>query len=480
MFAKRSQNTSGEVATSILVPQASTTQNHTLSHQRTGSTWPRLVLLSLLLIAALLLAACGSEKSDSEELGARTDEIARAFGANGDVATARASLEALGVANPLQWLIYSTEGAIQSNVDPELTRAYVALALEMDVREATIRNWAQANGIVDSAAATAEASGATLAAAVQQPVPTLAPTPAPVAQVEPTVATPLTTTVNTTTTASGDSAAAATLAPTTAPVAASLTVAEYANLRAGPGTDFNLVGSLAPAESATIIGKNDAGDWWQIRTAGGTEGWVFTELGTTSGAVDQVAVAQNIPTPPPTVAPTAAPAVAEAPTAAPAAPAEQPAAEPTAAPAAGNPSDQPYFSLVMRRMWTKEENGACAGQHLLRISVVDANGAPLNGITLRGIYTNIELTTGDQGKGDGRIEYDLYGTGEGFRVVRNNDGREAGSDNAEGFTTKSLDIDIPTLIGGGYCSDEADCQIFYNSYGCTGHHSWEAQFKRNY
>ena len=112
--------------------------------------------------------------------------------------------------------------------------------------------------------------------------------------------------------------------------------------------------------------------------------------------------------------------------------------------------------------------------------MIDANGAPLNGITLRGIYTGIELTTGDQGKGDGRIEYDLYGTGEGFRVVRNNDGREAGSDNAEGFTTKSLDIDIPTLIGGGYCSDEADCQIFYNSYGCTGHHSWEAQFKRNY
>jgi uncharacterized protein YraI len=450
------------------------------NRQRPRAVLARFVLVTILLVTGLALVGCGSEKNDSEELGARTDEIARAFAASGDLETARAGLQGLGVANPLQWLIYSTEGAIQSNVDPELTRAYVALALEMDVKEATIRSWAQANGIVDSAAATAAASGATLAAAVQQPVPTLAPTPAPVAQAEPTVSIPLTTTAATTSTASNDSAAAATLASTAVPLAASLTVAEYANLRAGPGTDFNLVGSLAPSESATIIGKNDAGDWWQIRTAGGTEGWVFNELGTTSGAVDQIAVALNIPTPPPTVAPTAAPAVVEVPTTVPAAPVEPPAAEPTAAPVAGNPSDQPYFSLVMRRMWTKEENGACAGQHLLRISVVDANGAPLNGITLRGIYTGVELTTGDQGKGDGRIEYDLYGTGEGFRVVRNNDGREAGSDNAEGFTTKSLDIDIPTLIGGGYCSDEADCQIFYNSYGCTGHHSWEAQFKRNY
>ena len=136
--------------------------------------------------------------------------------------------------------------------------------------------------------------------------------------------------------------------------------------------------------------------------------------------------------------------------------------------------------MVQRRMWTKEENGSCAGQHLLRITVIDAGGAPLNGIALKGIYTGQVLVTGDQGKGDGRIEYDLYGTGEGFMVERNNDGRPAVSDKAEGFTTKSLDIDIPTLIGAGYCSNETDCQIFYNSYGCTGHHSWEATFQRNY
>ncbi|MGL4650987.1 MAG: hypothetical protein ACRC1H_16380, partial [Caldilineaceae bacterium] len=101
-------------------------------------------------------------------------------------------------------------------------------------------------------------------------------------------------------------------------------------------------------------------------------------------------------------------------------------------------------------------------------------------ITLQGIYTGFQATTGDQGKGDGRMEFDLYGSGEAFKVIRNNDGRDAVSDEAGGFTTKSLDIDIPTLIGGGYCTNEQDCQVFYNSYGCTGHHSWEAKFQRNY
>jgi hypothetical protein len=104
----------------------------------------------------------------------------------------------------------------------------------------------------------------------------------------------------------------------------------------------------------------------------------------------------------------------------------------------------------------------------------------LNGVTLQGIYTGEKIVTGSQGKGDGIIEYDLYNSGEGFKVVTNNDGRPATSDTADGFTTRSLDIDEATLIAGGYCSNHEDCQVFYSSYGCQGHHSWEATLKRNY
>jgi len=449
-----------------------------------GASRPRrrlLSLLALLLLVGSLLAGCGSRNGgDTEDLEARTAEIARGFAANNDINSARAALDGLGVANSLQWLIYSTESAISSNSDPELTRAYVTLALEMDVRESTIRDWAEANGLVEPSTATAVTGGATLAAAVLQPIPTVAAV-APPADAQPAdVSTALTTTT----------APDAAIAPiveeaataTAAPVAAQLTVAELVNLREGPGTEYNLSGSLSPNETATIVAKDSSGQWWQIRTANGGLAWLYGPLATTTGDTSQVALAADIPTPPPAT-PTTAPAVAEAPAAPPPAeapPAEAPAPEAPAPPAAGNPGDQPHFTMTQRRMWTKEENGTCAGQHLLRITVLDAAGAPLNGVTLQGIYTGEMFTTGDQGKGDGRIEYDLYGTGEGFRVVRNNDGRDATSDNAEGFTTKSLDIDVPTLIGGGYCTDEADCQIFYNSYGCTGHHSWEATFQRNY
>lgn len=443
----------------------------------------------IVVLLALGIAACGPEEEESGgSLEDQTAQIARDFAASGDATAARAALLELDVANPNQWLIYVTETAIGNPAaDPEATRALVALTLELGFREATIRTWAEANGLAASTAATSAAGAATVAAAVQAPVQAAAQPAAQPAAAAPAAAASVTTTVPATTTApltAAAPAAAATPPPATAmpATAAQASATQLLNLRQGPGIDYALAGAMNPGETATITGKNATGDWWEIRTGAGATAWVYGQLVTASGPVESVALAANIPAPPP--APTPQPvaqAPAEQPTAAPAEqPTAAPAEQPTAAAPAPDPSGQPHFALTLRRMWTKEENGGCGGQHLLRITVLDANGAPLNGIALRGIYTGETLVTGDQGKGDGRIEYDLYGTGEGFRVVRNNDGREATSDAAEGFTTKSLDIPVPTLIEAGYCEDDTTCQVFYNSYGCTGHHSWEAVFKRNY
>ena len=243
------------------------------------------------------------------------------------------------------------------------------------------------------------------------------------------------------------------------------------NVRSGPGTDYPIIAALQQGEIANITGKNTNGDWWEIALANGQTGWVFGSLVTTAGDTTGVAVAANIPAPPPTATPAPAP-----PPAATTAPAE-PAA--TAAPAV-DPNAAPHFTLVSRRLWNKDENDGCVGKHLLRVHVLDANSNRINGIRLKGIYTGEEFVTGDQGKGDGIIEFDLHGSGEGFTVIKNNDGRDATSDRAEGFTTRSVDIDKPTLIAAGYCTNDEDCQIFYNSWGCQGHHSWEAIFKRNY
>ena len=46
------------------------------------------------------------------------------------------------------------------------------------------------------------------------------------------------------------------------------------NLRQGPGTNYAVVGKLTQGAQAAIIGRNAAGDWYQVRPTGGSTGWV--------------------------------------------------------------------------------------------------------------------------------------------------------------------------------------------------------------
>jgi hypothetical protein len=436
--------------------------------------------------ALLFLAACGPTKSDNsqEQLTSDTQQIATTFAATNDLETARSALRELPVANPNQWLIFVAETAIadagtEAVVDQALTRLALALGLHTPI----LSDFAAANGLIEPDVVVGT-TGAASSPVVNAPLP---------ASTSPTDSATGATTLQAEAVAetTGDSAETAidaqTATPTEAPTdepTQTLTpeakpiaqAASIVNLRSGPGTNYDLAGSLQATEPVEVIAKNGTGDWWQVRLASGSAAWVYAPLVTVTGSADGIAIAADIPTPPP-APPTATPApVVQA------APADTPTPaviQATATPAPA-PSDKPHFTLVQRRLWNKEENGGCGGQHLLRIHVLDANGNRVNGVALQGIYTGEVFVTGAQGKGDGIIEFDLYGPGEGFRVMRDNDGREATSDNAEGFTTISPNIDVPTLIGAGYCTDQADCDVFYYSYGCSGHHSWEATFKRNY
>ncbi len=91
-----------------------------------------------------------------------------------------------------------------------------------------------------------------------------------------------------------------------------------ANARTGPGTGYALAGTVERGAEFDIVGKNPAGDWYQICCLNGQTVWVADFLVDTSGPVDAVAVAADIPAPPPTVPPAPVPAA----TTAPAAPAE--------------------------------------------------------------------------------------------------------------------------------------------------------------
>ena len=437
--------------------------------------------LLLLAIALLTLAGCGPAGAGAKDAANSVElarQIAQKFEQDQDLTQAQAALDAVEVANPRQWLMLQTETMIAEGADPAVTASMVKLTEALNIQSNVIRNYALQQGLAEP---TPTFVLEEVAAAPTLPAPTLpAPPLAPTSTAAPAVDNPVAASAPITTAAPAALLELPTpTAQSSAPVVPQGKATGLINVRSGPGTDFSAVATLNPDESVTLVGKTPAGDWWQVSLASGATGWVFGQLLTTTGDVTAVAVAADIPTPPPTVVPVA---VAAQPAATAAAePTAVPAAEPTATAApAASPSDQPYFKLVSSRMWSKAENGDCQGQHLLRINVIDANGVRINGVRLKGIYTGEIMVTGSQGKGDGVIEYDLYGTGEGFTVIQNDDGREAASDRAEGFTTQSRDIGQDVLIAGGYCTNATDCQIFYDSWGCNGHHSWEATFQRNY
>ncbi len=437
--------------------------------------WPIGSYGSSLLFFVFLLAACGpaADENDNQQLAADTQRIALDFQANRNVEEARSRLSQLKVANPSQWLVYVTENAITGSGDVNTTTALVILAHALDLPSADIVQYAQQHQLLPTVVPPANTAPVAKVASLAQPVTSAALNTQPATPITLTVMLSQTKSPSTTVSITTSSASSLTAAPTainqTSAAIPAAKAKDALNIRSGPGVDYNLVSAVQPGETLSIVGKNNEGDWWEVALANSQVGWVYGQLVEISGNTAAVAVAADIPPPPPTA--TVAPVVQAAP--------PTPAPQATSAPAASS-SDAPHFSLASKRMWSKAENGDCRGQHLLRLHVVDANGVPLNGVTLQGIYTGATFVTGSQGKGDGIIEYDLYSTGEGFKAVTNNDGRPATSENAEGFTTDSRDIDEATLIAGGYCANHEDCQIFYSSFGCKGHHSWEATLKRNY
>jgi hypothetical protein len=203
-----------------------------------------------------------------------------------------------------------------------------------------------------------------------------------------------------------------------------------------------------------------------------------------STAAPQVEVALAAPTeePPPTETSTPEPA-APPPTPVPVPPTNTP--EPTATP-------KPEFDFVVtkQRLLTKNENGGCAGNHNIFISVVDAAGNPIKGVQIGDVWGNPGPLTGHKGDDKpGYAEYDLFKNG--FKIFVQSDptaGRPVTSQITELLSSNDWEIGIPKLIEAGYCPDEATCRVLWNSgvFGegnnslCWGHYSWDVVFQRTW
>lgn len=76
------------------------------------------------------------------------------------------------------------------------------------------------------------------------------------------------------------------------------------NLWAGPGTDYDKLGSLDKGDELDVTARNSAGDWFEVVAPDGTEGWVLADAVELNIPVDAIPVSTEIPpTPTPVPAP---------------------------------------------------------------------------------------------------------------------------------------------------------------------------------
>ena len=108
----------------------------------------------------------------------------------------------------------------------------------------------------------------------------IVPTPVPV--------TPIPTATATRVLESSEANAPAEAAPASSQpaVQAQLVAPGPVNIRSGPGTDYEIIGTLNANTAMPIVGRNSDASWWQIKIAEGTTGWVAASVVSASNTVN--------------------------------------------------------------------------------------------------------------------------------------------------------------------------------------------------
>ena len=189
--------------------------------------------------------------------------------------------------------------------------------------------------------------------------------------------------------------------PTPTPQPASAIARQTVNVRSGPGTNYNIVGRTTAGQRFPIIGKNPAGDWWQI-DFNGSPNWIIGRLVDVEGPVDAIVVAANIPAAPVAPPPTARPQPRPQPTTPPA------VAPPPTSPPPAQPATPQYPFSLLKGVETCSPN---VGTTYFDGFVRDRSNNPVNGVCVHVAFYGPRNTkcSGCDGVGDGRWGFSPFG-----------------------------------------------------------------------
>jgi uncharacterized protein YraI len=376
--------------------------------------------------------------------------IAATYAQTGDLNAAKTALAALNLANPAQLLISQAEDAAKQNSPRPEVEALAQLANALGARSPILVAYLE-----PTATEVPPTPLSTEVPAPSEAKPTITMAPTPTVMLPSATEVPEAATQEVTATAASETSVTATKAPAAQATSTAsagkprVTARDNVNLRAGPGTNYPVIGQLKAGQAINIMGRNQSGDWWRLSYPSEEQAWVAGMLVDVSGPIDTVAAVKNLPT---AAAPVAVPVSAPAPTAMPA----QPSA-PTATPAPSLPAGMQYALKSLRLRSLSEGQQCGGGNHLLTATVLDAGGNPLDGIKVKEVWTGITHTSGE--KGPGKMEWVTGKGGGGVLVVVDGAGNPI-SPQTRGMSDDFPDFDL--MKAAGYCSceslDDAACE----------------------
>jgi hypothetical protein len=164
------------------------------------------------------------------------------------------------------------------------------------------------------------------------------------------------------------------------------------------------------------------------------------------------------------------------PTDTPAAPTNTPAPVATNTPVPPTDTPQPQVDFRVKELYAFEDGSlAASGLHNVYFTVLDAAGAPVDGVIIQELNNQPaeQVISGD--KGPGKAEYTMWASDYRFKVVGNVGGQSFSSEETHVLSIVFGHAVWDDLIQGGICTDVPSCEALGQS-----HYSYNVTFQRSW